>query len=230
MRRVAKSVTLSLVESKRFSVINENFFGVVPNNLSTQWAVRNVFTPLNQGNSSYTIVGSEIVNPMLKVKITGKINWGGLASDTAANYDSVAMTVYLIACNEQYVAQTPTNFSTISPNPGWFYQPNGYNPTLNGNNVKVLKRWRRKVNPDQASGVIAGRTTVTGSMKYRWRRKLTFEDSATIPGTGGPDSVRMLRGWNYYLLVGTQVNTNYVSALTAPPLVILDTFLYYKDP
>ena len=159
------------------------------------------------------------------------MNFAALQSDNAINYATVGFNVMIVASNEQLSLTTPSNFSTLSPDPGWFYQRNGYKATMNGNNVKVLKKWHKKYTPDQVvAGGSQGIVTISGSMKYRWKRKLTYEDLSTIPGTGGPASTTILRGWNYYILCGTQVNTNYASALTAPPVIVMDSYLYFKDP
>lgn len=234
MRRVARQETLKLVESKRFAVINENALANTPTNLSTQWAVKNIFSQLNGGANSFNINGNEIQHPLVKLKFLFRADFGALRADNAANYGTVAFNVALVASNDtSFPAGTVQQFTNTSLISGFdmFYQPDGYKPTFNGNNVKVLKTWHRKVHPDQVSGTGTGSVTITGRLKYRWRRKLTYEDSAVVPGSGGPSREPLeLRGWNYWLLVGSQVTTNYVSALSAPPIAIVDTYLYFKDP
>lgn len=235
MRRVARQETLKLVESKRFAVLNENALANTPTNLSTQWAIKNVFSQLSQGTTSFQIVGNEIQRPLLKIKFLFMADFGALRTDNTLNFGTVAFNVALVATNDTFFsAGTPTSFTNTSLISGFdmFYQPDGYKPTFNGNNVRVLKTWHRSITPDQQAGTGGfGSKTVTGSMKYRWKRKLTYEDSSVIPGTGGPVREQMeLRGWNYWLLVGSQVRTNYVSSLTAPPTAVVDTFLYFKDP
>lgn len=234
MRRVARAEALKLTESKRFAVLNENALANAPTGLSTQWAIKNVFSQLSAGTASFNIVGNEIQRPLLKLKFLFRADFGNLRSDNGANYGSVAFNVVLVASNDtSFAAGTATSFTNTSLLSGFdmFYQPDGFKPTFNGNNVKVLKTWHRVIHPDQAAGAIIGSQTVTGKMKYRWRRKLTYEDSSVVPGVGGPAREPLeLRGWNYWLLVGTQVTTNYTSALTAPPVAIVDSFLYFKDP
>lgn len=234
MRTVARREALKLSESKRFAVLNENSLANQPTNLSTQWAIKSPFAQLATGAASFQVVGNEIQHPLLKLKFLCRADFALLRADNASNYATVAFNVMLVAVNnEAYNGGVPSSFVNTSTITGfdWFYQPDGFKPTLNGNNVKVLKRWHRKVTPDQAVVSTAGGiVTVTGSMKYRWRRKLTYEDSAVVPGVGGPTRSNILRGWNYYILTGTQVNGNYASFLTAPPIIVVDSFLYYKDP
>ena len=76
---------LSLAEAKRFSVINELFTPTYATPLVSQWTLRSVFaviptaiSSLTNANSSYNRVGSEIVDPLLKLKITGRVDWGQL--------------------------------------------------------------------------------------------------------------------------------------------------------
>lgn len=237
---MAKRVALGLSESKRFAIINEGYNTVLTTPASNQWYYRSVFAPLggvsNQGAASYQVVGNEIQQPMLKVKFRCFIPWGSLYSDNAANFGSVCFTVMLVASNEQFLGLTPVSYGTTVPDPGWFYNQVGWMPTLNGNNVKVLRKWSKIVTPEpQGVGLtgvsIAGTSFVRGKLRYRWKRKLTFEDTPPAPTQGGPQTARILRGWNYYLMVGVQTLGNYGStSISAPPQLIMDSFLYYKDP
>lgn len=233
MKRVAKRVTLSLVESKRFAIINEGYNNILTS-APNQWTIRNIFAPLGQGVTSSAIVGSEIVNPLLKLKFTCKVDFSSLQAGRPKNYGTVAFNVFLVAANEQFRSNTglPVAYGSLTPDPGWFYQTNANRPTLNGNNVKVLKKWSRRVTPNQVvAGGSQGIVNLNGSMKYRWKRKLTFEDEAGVPSTGGPQSSKILRGWNYYILVGTGVNTDYNDLpVDQYPTVAMDSFLYFKDP
>jgi len=234
MRTVARREALRVAESKRFAVINENTLANQPTNSSAQWAIKSVFSQLQTGALSYQVVGNEIQHPLLKLKFVCRGDFGAIRADQPINYGTIAFNVMLIATNDaRFSAGVGTSFTNTSLISGfdWFYQQSGYYPTMNGNNVKVLKRWHRKVTPDQTTVSTAGGSfTISGSLKYRWKRKLTYEDAAGAPGVGGPTRSTELRGWNYWILVGHQVTTNYASALTAPPIIVMDSFLYYKDP
>lgn len=244
MRSVARRTMLSLAEAKRFSVINELFTPTYATPLVSQWTLRSVFaviptaiSSLSNANSSYNRVGSEIVDPLLKLKITGRVDWGQLGG--TGNYRSLYMHVYLIATTDE--TNTPgivTNYDFSSGDPGWFIQTDAARPTLNGNNIKVLKHWRRRLTPDQGVyPVVSGQTTnflavggqdVSGQMTYRWKRKLTYQD-ATPSLTPNFPSGSQLRGWNYYILAGWGVTgPSVVSA--ARPQILIDSFVYFKDP
>lgn len=236
--RIARSVTLRLAETKRNATINELATILPATNAATQWYYRPVFSVLEQGTSSHTIVGSEIQYPMAKVKFHWTIDWNAITGSTPDNarYGGVGLNVMLVASNDAVASVLfdlyPNNSLGIN---NWFYQSNGYVPTMNGNNVKVLKKWSKIYNPDQLNftggASKAGISVVRGKLQYRWKRKLTFEDSATIPDTDGPISSRILKGWNYYWLVGFRTPTLLAGApLQAFPTCYMDSFLYYKDP
>lgn len=232
MKRVAKRVALSLTESKRFALLNESFITTMPAATSTTWFVRNIFAPPGQNVLSSGIIGSEIVNPLLKLKFNYTVNWGLLRSDNLGNYGTVRLNLFLIAVNEQYDFTVPTRYATITPSPFWFINSNGHRVTLNGNNVKVLKKWSRRVTPPplaQEAGIPMGIVNIPGTLKYRWKRKLTYEDSGISMQDGGFSSSNILRGWNYYILAGAATQTAVVGAINTPQLE-MDSFLYFKDP
>jgi len=236
VKRVARRVTLGLCESKRFATINEQFQGqaLVLGTNNSQWTYKNLFVTLatsNQQGDSHGIIGNEIANVMAKFKFTAIVDWNQISLTGAANYGSVGVSVYLVAANDSYSSGVPANFFGISSNPGWVYQRDGFRPTLNGNNCRVLKRWHRRITPTVLGTPtnIQGVTQVTGSMKYRWRRKLQYEDASAIPTEGGPVTTTILRGWNYYLLTCVGVYATLSSNVGFPKLYV-DTFMYYKDP
>lgn len=214
-------------------MINELFTVTPITATATQWFYRSVFSPLNVGTASYTMIGSEICNPMLKAKFTWAINWNAIRDGDSSRYGSIGLNVFLVASNEQSTNTSVALYpdSTFGIN-NWFYQNSGYNPTLNGSNVKVLKKWHRQISPDQLSTApLVGFNIVTGKLKYRWRKKIHFEDAASVPDIGGPASTRVVRGWNYYLLVGYRISNALGPSVGANyPTCSMDSFLYYKDP
>lgn len=240
MKTVARRVAKSLAETKRFARVNESASVLPTTTAATQWSLRHMFTPLyfggGQGVQSFQFIGNEIVDPYVKMKFSWYMNWNQIRI-TPTNYATVGLNVVLVACNDQTLNIAGSNFvnaSTVS-NFDFFYNPDGYNPTFNGNNVKVLAKWSRMVSPDQVGvAAVQGNSVVRGRLKYRWRRKLTFEDQATIPTTGGPAVASNLRGWNYWILTGFRVYSNLAAGAAgipdAVPQCLMDTYMYYKDP
>ncbi len=233
-------MTLSLAEAKRFSVVNEDYNPSYVTPVLYRYTVRNVFAPIpsggSGGDSSYSREGAEIVDPLLKLKWTCRVNFG---SNFPANYGTWYFHVYLIASID--LDTFPSTGVNVYPaiggasDPGWFLNPDGARPTLNGNNVRVLKAWHRKYTPDQiaygaATGVtptVAGSVDITGGMSYRWRRKLTFQDSTS----GAPNFTTSvyLRGMNYFILAGWSSSATTVPTASRP-VFAMDSFLYWKDP
>lgn len=232
MKTVARRVALNLSESKRFATINVGY-PVNSNGQATQWFVRNVFAgSLGQGTNSFSVIGSEIQHPMLKVKFVFRVPFGSLNGDNPQNLGTVSLNMVLLATNDQIgnLSDIPTQYGLSPFNAlNWFYNTDGHKPTFNGNNVRVLKRWQRRTNPQLVTA--NGPTTlVRGSFSYRWKRKLTYEDVATVPAAGGPASSNILKGWNYYLLMGYALPNSQISVLGSAPSINMDSFLYFKDP
>lgn len=243
MARVARRVALSLPETKRFAILNENYtLPVTATSQSSAYAYRNVFSPLVQDVTSFGVVGSELYPRILSLNIKCLVRWSDNYqwNNLTQGVVPVKFHVWLVASNEQFSAATPARYDyQATNNPGWFYQPASTMPRLNGNNLKVLKSWHKIVNPPslvQGSGstAVSAMTTVTGKMKYRWKRKITFEDTNTLATNQlGYISSPITRGWNYYILAGwsTPVAQD-VGTLKSytPGIIIVDSFMYYKDP
>ena len=248
MRKVARRTLLNLAEAKRFSILNEQFSPAYATAQPNMWTVRNVFSvipnpaaSLAVTNASWTRVGSEIVDPLLKLKFTCRVNWANFGQVGGGGYGPIYFNLMLVATTDQLANPSTVSFYdfTASGDPGWFINPEGSKPTMNGNNVKVLKRWRRKLTPDQVGyPVVSGQATsvsvigaqeTTGTLTYRWKRKLTYEDATPSAAPNFP-SGNTLRGWNYYILAGWWVSsgTNVISG--SRPTINVDSFLYFKDP
>ncbi|QDJ95208.1 capsid protein [Capybara virus 1_cap1_34] len=234
VRLISRSQTLRLVETKRFVILNESFSPTPTTNVRYQWYWRNIFANVAQGAASFNIVGSEIVNPMLVVKLRATVDWyrTQLLNSAGNGMMPVTLTMFIVAANEQFAFTTPRYYDN-STTFGWIYQPDMLAARLNGNNCKVLKKWSITINPPSlGQGTYVGVTQRKGKMSYRWKRKLTYEDAVVGPNPGAnPVSSYLLRGWNYYLLGGYSVPYALTGSPLLPPVdYLVDTYLYYKDP
>lgn len=256
MKSVARRVALNLSEAKRFTTLNELPIPPVPASVTFRWAYKNVFAPIPSGNgaaagTSWAVEGNEIVDPLVKMKITFRLNFSNqIAGLLNGAYTTNYMWVYLIASNEQVTGLLPpsntwTNYPVqyASDDPGWFLTQNPQRPTLNGNNVKILRRWSRKYTPDELFAIAdatstlnvqgLGRPQINMNCKHRFRGKKTFEDA--VFGDTDSNFLRsaILRGWNFYWLVGWGIGpTAEFSPIptTNQPSVSCDTYTYFKDP
>lgn len=254
MKKVARRVALNLSEAKRFSDINRTVFGIPPGAINQRWMFRNIFATLPSatggvGSHSWTVVGNEIVDPLMKFKCTWTLPYGGTIIDGNNFYGTEILHVYLVAANDNAEtvqdgapppntliwSQYPAQFG--SDDIGWFLNQDGFKPTLNGNNCKVLKKWTKRYHPEiqfqrhsSTDTNVYGNGAIQISMsgKYRWKRKLTYEDNAFADIDANFLRSGVLRGWNYYMLVGWGAPGTL--SVVAQPSCNLDMFLYFKDP
>lgn len=256
MKKVARRVALSLSEAKRFTVLNDNVFTnfVVQR---YQWRYKNIFAQLPTASGTFagassSVVGNEIVDLLWKAKFSCNINYNDILQQTTNiySYGTIYYHVMIVAAND-YAGTVvggapppgtltwttlPAQFS--SDDPGWFLQENALRPTLNGNNVKLIRRWTKKFTPDVQYQRFAvgdnlqiglGKVQFNMTCKHRFKGKKTFEDNpngdldANYPRSGA------LRGWNYYVLCGWSSPT-VIDASNAQPQMVGDQFLYFKDP
>lgn len=188
---------------------------------------------------------------MVKAKLNFRIDFGALLNlDVTQGYGTMFLHVYILKVND-YTGTTlsgapppgsiawsgyPTAFGPDDP--GWFLVQNGQQPTMNGNNVKVVRYWKKRITPEiQYSRYGTGDTSFEGrgihwatmTVKHKFRGKKTFEDNPN--GDIDFNFLRsgVLRGDNYYWLVGWGSSSS-IGTGTAQPNLYMDEFLYYKDP
>jgi len=254
MKRVARKVTLSLSEAKRFTVLNDIPFGVGSGTTTGRWRYKNLFAQLptatgSAAGSSYGIDGSEIVDLLWKCKITFQINFGQILAGTGSSvnaYGTTFLHVYLVGANDysSAVAQGGTPPGTLTwsdypaqfsaDDPGWFLTQNFNRPTLNGNNLKVIRAWHRKYTPEVQFDRMAptdtgvdGRGVVQCRMdiKHKFKGKKTFEDAPLADTDANYLRAGTLRGWNYFLLMAWGTPAATVAA--DQPIVTLDQFMIF---
>lgn len=255
MKRVARRVALSLSESKRYSVVNQLVFAN-SGTASQHWRYKNIFAQLpvatgSTAGSSYGLEGNEVVDLMVKAKINFVVDFGAILNQSLAQgYGTIFLHIYLISCNDfsgtSVSGAPPPNsvlWNTVPPqytadDNGWFLVQNGQNPTLNGNNVRVIRAWHKRYTPEvqyqqfatgDSNRVGYGRLWQTLNVKHKFRGKKTFEDNPY--GDNDPNFPRagILNGKNYYWLIGWGSSSN-ISTAAAQPNVYMDEFLYFKDP
>lgn len=201
--------------------------------------------------ASYALEGNEVVDLMVKAKFNFLVDFGAILNQSLAQgYGTIFFHAYLLATNDftgtafsgapppgtWTWSQYPTQFT--AEDPGWFLVQNGQNPTLNGNNVRVIRAWHKQVNPGiqyqqfatgDSNRVGYGRKWVTMNVKHKFKGKKTYEDNPF--GDVDANYIRsgVLNGINYYWLIGWG-STSTISTAVAQPNLYMDEFLYFKDP
>lgn len=255
MKRVARTVALKLSEAKRFTSLGFDANPATDYGAPRRfrWTYKNVFSgiPSAAGGSagaSFSLVGNEMVDPLAKAKFSFSWNYADILA--ARNYDAYGTVmgwVYIVATTDQLETTGFTQYPAqgSSTDPGWFMNQDPYRPTLNGNNCKIVRRWRiqhQPVNLAPTALTSTGQTIITTSFsgagtiiknltcKHRWKGKKTFEDFTQTANPGNANYFRstFLRGWNYYWLVGWTVPE--VVPFAQAPAIINDQYLYFKDP
>lgn len=250
--QIARRATLKLAESKRVSVVNEQYALAIPaGGVQYAYAYRNVFTVVPSGFQSYSLIGNELVDPMLKLKFTTSVPWdviqaSSVATASAFRVPSVYFHIWVIASNEQVaLSSTPTALPTIgsSTDPGWIMNPWSATPHLNSNNCIVLKHKRIIHHPPMPNNNATGpntaypRTTKTGQILIKMRGKKVFEDLPDVV-VSVRDQIELTRdtallGWNFYILAGWGTPYETRNAYAAYPGIVdlkIDSYLYFKDP
>lgn len=236
MKSVARRVAIGLSEAKRFSVVNQEAIPAYGVTTTNNWTLKNPFNaiPYQTDGQSFGRNGSEIVDPMMKLKFTFKIPWW--RNFDVNKWGTMHLMVALISANEDYNnTSTFTNYDFSSTDPIWFLNSAVSRTTFNGNNVNVLKVWKRQVTPDQlvqvstagSSSQAFGSQDVSGKMYYKWKGKKTYEDVTILSQPNFP-SGQNLKNNNYFIMVGWQASAGILPADRIS--CQMDTFMYWKDP
>lgn len=235
IKRVARREELRLVETKRNVVLNEDYTYAPTGAYKEQYSYVNIFSApfLSGGTNQGSYIGTEIVDPLFVARLEMSVDWGLISQDNPATGPlGVVCHAWLIATNDQIAQQTPIPYQNSSL--GWFIQQSCYRAQMNGNNVKVLKHYSKILNPPSipfsattpAAKPPAYATSVyKHKFVYKFKGKKEFEeDAATAVG-------KVLRGWNYYFLVGFGVSAYDTLVANSQNVYIrADRYLYFKDP
>nr|QJB18605.1 MAG: capsid protein [Genomoviridae sp.] len=235
IRRVARRVALAQAETKRAVVLNEDYTYGPSTAYNFQAMYTNIFSVLGtsaQGVAQNQMIGTEIVDPLFVARMEMTVDWGLLLANAGVTgVVGVCLHAWLIATNDQQPITAPTAYVNSASANNWFIQPQGYKPQLNGNNVKVLKHWSKCVNPPS---IPFGSSKPIGYAASCYRHKFVhkFKGKKEFETTSDYTSVsRVLRGWNYYFLVGYGVaSTETLNANSQNVYMRCDRYLYYKDP
>jgi len=232
-KRAAKVVLHQLAETKRFSMLNEQWSepgGPPDTTRSWWWFYRNIVSPLfiELEDGKTPVEGFDLSDMFLKIKYTVLQNFSMLQSAGGGTGDTTACIV-LLAATDAIANIIPDYISGTSHLLlDWFIQQDPDRVVFNGSQVKVLmkKKIRMKWMKDESEGTPANAwVRKSGVLRYKWKGKKHTMERAD-------DSLGLLKGWNYYLLVGYRMPFGAPTSTTPyefRPVVVMDSYLYYKD-
>lgn len=229
---------MSLAEAKRFYIFNNAFNILTAIGSSATLQDTFVYNPLALlvvGPADNQIIGNEIIDPMVVIKLNVTVNWGVFNISTwVPGPPTIQVDVCLIACNEQFNAPVPRLTSVSEDNSLFIRHPDEYHlHQFNSQNVTVIKRKRLRFSPKSiVTSAVIGNSVETKVTKLVKRLKGKKQYEATINASGTYTQTGYLKGWNYYVLVITTAagNTTGTGTLPVNPIrCVGDTYMYYKD-
>lgn len=227
---------MKLAESKRYFVFNEgwNTLGALGiGDLGTDTYIANAFSQLTTGASDTTFTGNEILDPLLVLRLTVTVNYGAIIGQLSA-VPGIRVSAYLVAINNQLASTTAPRITSLGEDTDLFvrHPDQSMRWMFNGQNVTVIKKKTIWISGREVTSLAGGgqATNDTRHIKItkRLRGRKQFEQGISAAGVVGQSEY--LKGWNYYWIVVSQINTTATAAVTANPLRITgDRFTYYKD-
>jgi len=237
VKRVADRRIARVVETKRFSILNEQWAFNPTGSLPYQYAFVNLFTQLGvlgNGTSQSTFLGTEIADVMFDIRVLVTLDWNLVRSVSVSAVRTVYFHFYVLAVNDQFEQAAPAAY-TNSITGGWFLQMYDDRIKVNGDNATVVKHKKLVIRPPSLvagtnTTAIATVTSASKKIKFRLKGKKKFEEG--ISPVGNPSVNPHLKGYNYYLVAGWSLDGG--SGLSATPYtpcaITIDRYMYYKDP
>ncbi|AVK87312.1 putative capsid protein [Termite associated circular virus 3] len=240
VRSVANRQIMKATETKRNVRLEENWSPIPSNSTGSQYTIANIFAQIGgggtaSGTNATQLIGDTFFNPLFKAKLRYFIDWNRVRSLNGSGTGVLPVQLYcwIVAANDILpLGVTPNNYFTISPQPNFFLTSGGTAPTFNGDNVRVIRKWSKTINPP--SIVVGAGTVVTnGASLYKKNITVKFRGSKTFESDSSGGLGFGLRGWNFYMITGYAMP--YGFALSGTPLLPLvdvrvDRYLYFKDP
>lgn len=230
---------MKLAETKRYFIYGENW--VSPSlgigDFGSDIYVANAFAPPPVGSGDSNMTGNQIIDPMVKLKLSVAIRWGSMAATWTPHIPTVRVEAYLIAINDQLPTTAAPRLTSIAEDNVTFVEhPNrSLRWQFNSQNVTVIRKVARTFSAKDISFNGAGAATAeVATMKIAKRLRGTKEYEQSITTANVITQTEYLKGWNYYWMVISQMSAGTspgtTSAVAPNPLEITSSrFLYYKD-
>lgn len=237
IQRISRRTLLRNTETKRHFIQNENW-SIYPSTGTSlyTYAYVNIFAPLTQGIQQGNFVGDSILDPLFVARIQFDLRPNDLSGELPgiSRAPEVYCHAWLLASNDQFSQITPTFIDDTLPlNPSyWFLQPRASRAMMNGDSVTVIKHMKRKLRPYDTGTIQDSNPSISMKMVAKLKGRKIFEPAG---GTAPNTPADVLKGWNYYLVVGWGIPDGGVqiawpSATNGPVYISVDRYLYFKDP
>lgn len=225
-----------MAESKRAFVFGERWntnSGIGIGAINQDIFMANAFGFLAVGAGDEQFTGNEILDPMVALKLSVRINWGPLSEATGV-MPTIRVDAYLIAVNDQHGSTVTPRLTSLAEDAGLFmrWPDMDMNWMMNSQSVTVIKRKRVMFSPRDVNSVLNVNALETRTVKIAKRLKGKKEFETSFATNGSQSRSPYLKGYNYYWLVVTQGNANYAAAPPSginPIVVGGDRYVYYKD-
>lgn len=225
-----------MAESKRAFVFGERWntnAGIGIGDTNQDIFIANAFGFIAVGAGDEQFTGNEILDPMVALKLSVRVNWGPL-SEGVGVMPTLRVDAYLIAVNEQHASTVTPRLTSLAEDGGMFmrYPDVDLNWMMNSQSTTVIKRKRLILSPRGVNSVLNLQNRETRNMKIAKRLKGKKEFETSFATNGTQTRSPYLKGYNFYWLVITQGNATYVQAPVSglnPIVVTGDRYVYYKD-
>lgn len=230
---------MTLAESKRFFILNEFWatggaLGI--GDTGTDTFIANALATPNLGVGDQDLIGNQIIDPMVVLKLNVNVQWGPLGNQYTPYFPAIKVTAYLVAINDQIPNSTIPRITSVAEDQALFVRHPGtlMRWQINSQNVTVIKRKTLMFQGKNITSTGFANSVENKSIKIarRLRGKKSYEQSITQGGVITQSTY--LKGWNYYWLVVSQISYGVNSASTAavtqnPMQISADRYLYFKD-
>lgn len=228
---------MKLAESKRNLLFNEQYnyiAGLGAGDANYDTYISNAMLALTSGSGDNNIVGNEIIDPLVVLKGTVRIDWGPITLSTG-NIPTYRVDVTLIAVNEQFLSTGTARITSIAEDNTLYVRHVSSNLRwqFNAQNVTIIKRKTMMFTPRMLP--FAGTTTPTAlelrpfKVVKRLKGNKEFESDITAAGLVVPSP--FLKGWNYYWVVSSACSNQVGTAIVGgnPLQITADRYMYFKD-
>jgi len=229
---------MTLAESKRYFVLEE-FWNAPSYGASDPGGdiyIANALAPPPEGTADINMIGNQIIDPMIVLRLTVTVRWGLAAASWNPHIPAYRVGAYLVAINDQVATTVTPRLTALSEDNTFFIRHPGRTASwqFNSQNVTVIAKKSLWLKPEGMYSTGTASTVSQKQIKIAKRLRGTKEYEQTVTNLGVVTKNVYLKGWNYYWIVISQgsagaLNSANGAANPNPIEVVGDRYLYFKD-